>query len=217
MVFLCLNSDYYLGGFVAEPKRLVIPYVSMNEVMLNYKGGTPASNVVVGHRRRHHKKLWFYGPGLLVLVAAISFTAWYVHQAKRPASPNTEQAVTTASNQLNQLQNEALYGDKAKALQDYDAAISATSDQTQKRNLLLDKAMTASKAGQYSSAIDAAQAADAIKSDYRSLAIIAMSYESQGNKTKAAEYYLKAANDPSDFNVDKAEYRQDAARLSSQP
>ena len=182
----------------------------------NGKTRYSASGVVIGEHRRHRSKRWIYGLALVIVLAAVIGTLWYVYRSKPTYSTNSNSAATTNDKQLNQLQDQSLYGDKNKALQAYDTAINAATDQTQKRNLLLDKAVAASRANQYSQGVEAAQAADAIKSDYRSLAILAMLYESEGDKAKAADYYTKAANDPSDFNVDKAEYRQAAAKLLGQ-
>lgn len=173
--------------------------------------------VAVQPKKSWLKKWWLYVVAAVIIVAAIGGTWWYVRHIKNdtPADTSSNFDQKTAD-QLNQLQSEALYGDTNKAIQGYDDALKATSDSDKERNLLLGKAMAADQAKQYDQALEAAQAADAIKSDYRSLATIALIYMDRGDNAKAADYYTKAADDQSEFNVDKDFYRQEAARLAGQ-
>lgn len=119
---------------------------------------------------------------------------------RRPADDTTELVA------VDEIQSRALdYVDKDDAdggLKYYDQHIKDAQDEETRKYLLLRKSDFAQRMGRVDEALDAAQEADGISSDFATSQMLAIAHEAKGNNGQAIEYYSKMIDMSSDNEME---------------
>lgn len=151
---------------------------------------------------------------LLVAAVVAALVILQVRQAEQGEDFTREEELANVAGSADQAIGQ---GDFDEGVRIYDQAIENTQDNTERAQLLADKATAYFNNEEYDQALETALEADQVDSTAMINYLIAQIYEVKNDNAQAAEYYSRAAEriDPSNpmAEQDKAYYEARAAEL----
>jgi len=153
---------------------------------------------------------------VIVLIIASGAGAFVILNQKKPVVPVTN-ADKTQQEQIIAADQKAQNEGAAKGAELFDDAIAKTADAKEKSELMASKATLFLNEEKYEQALTYALQADSLHTSAQVSALVAQLYEQLKNKSKAAQYYEKAAQNVDPENPmakdDKAYYESMAKQL----